>query len=54
MFEEVATLGLRLPMRVYGTTCEVAETDDFTFCQLPDEVRVLLGLRAPATAEPKG
>lgn len=54
MFEEVATLGLRLPMRVYGTTCEVAETDDFTFCQLPDEVRVLLGLRAPAPAEPKG
>lgn len=43
MFEEVADLGLRLPMRVYGVTCDVAETDDFTFCQLPDEVKALLG-----------
>lgn len=43
MFEEVAELGLRLPMRVYGVTCDVAETDDFVFCQLPDEVKALLG-----------
>jgi adenine-specific DNA-methyltransferase len=43
MFEEVAELGLKLPMRVYGITCDVAETDDFTFHQLPFEVEVLLG-----------
>jgi adenine-specific DNA-methyltransferase len=43
MFEDVAELGLRLPMRVYGVTCDVAETDDFVFCQLPDEVKALLG-----------
>lgn len=50
MFEEVVELGLRLPMRVYGVTCDVAETEDFTFCQLPDEVKALLGYERPEMA----
>jgi adenine-specific DNA-methyltransferase len=38
MFEEVKALGLNKPLRVYGSTCVVAETESFRFCQIPDEI----------------
>ncbi len=38
MFDEVKALGLRRPIRAYGATCEVGETDSFRFCQIPDEI----------------
>jgi hypothetical protein len=44
MYAEVSELGLALPMRVYGLTCDIADIDDFVFLQLPDEVKMLLGL----------
>jgi adenine-specific DNA-methyltransferase len=44
MYAEVSELGLTLPMRVYGLTCDIADIDDFVFLQLPDEVKMLLGL----------
>ncbi len=37
-FSEVRQLGLKLPMRIYGSSCEVAETTEFTFCQIPNEI----------------
>jgi adenine-specific DNA-methyltransferase len=44
MFGEVKELGLNKPMRVYGTTCTVGETDSFRFCQIPDEILAALQL----------
>ena len=44
MFEETKSLELRRPIRVYGSTCEVAETDSFRFCQIPDEILAALQL----------
>jgi adenine-specific DNA-methyltransferase len=38
MFEEAKALGLRRPIRAYGATCAVGETDSFRFCQIPDEI----------------
>jgi len=38
IFEEARDLGLNKPLRVYGTTCTVGETDSFRFCQIPDEI----------------
>lgn len=35
---EAATLGLKTPLRIYGTTCAVSETRSFRFCQIPDEI----------------
>lgn len=31
-------LGLKTPLRIYGTTCSVSETPSFRFCQIPDEI----------------
>ncbi len=47
-FEEIGRLSLRLPMRIYGIRCDVMETEDFTFCQLPDEVLNSLLMTASA------
>jgi adenine-specific DNA-methyltransferase len=38
MFVEARRKGLSWPLRVYGSVCEVEETDDFIFLRLPDEV----------------
>ena len=32
------------PLRVYGSTCVVGETDSFRFCQIPDEIVAALSL----------
>ncbi len=42
MFDEAKDLGLRRPLRAYGATCEVGETDSFRFCQIPDEILAAL------------
>ncbi len=44
MYDEVKALGLNKPMRVYGSTCTVGETDSFRFCQIPDEILAALQL----------
>lgn len=44
MFQEAKDLGLRKPLRVYGTTCTVGETESFRFCQIPDEILAALQL----------
>jgi adenine-specific DNA-methyltransferase len=44
MFEEASNLELRRPLRVYGSTCDVGETDSFRFCQIPDEILAALQL----------
>ncbi len=44
MFEEARHLGLRRPLRVYGSTCQVGETESFRFCQIPDEILAALQL----------
>lgn len=41
---EAAELGLKTPMRIYGTTCTVSETRSFIFCQIPDEILMALHL----------
>lgn len=35
---EAKELGLKSPLRIYGTTCAVSETRSFRFCQIPDEI----------------
>ena len=42
MFEEVKERSLRRPLRAYGATCDVGETDSFRFCQIPDEILAAL------------
>lgn len=44
MYQEAKALGLLRPLRVYGTTCDVSETETFRFCQLPDEILAALQL----------
>jgi adenine-specific DNA-methyltransferase len=44
MYEEAKELGLRRPLRVYGSTCDVGETESFKFCQIPDEILAALQL----------
>lgn len=39
---EAKDLGLKTPMRIYGTTCNVSETKSFIFCQIPDEILAAL------------
>lgn len=51
MFEETKALELRRPMRVYGSTCEVGETDSFRFCQIPDAILAALQLVEEADDE---
>jgi len=38
MFVEAKSKALSWPLRVYGSVCQVAETEDFIFLRLPDEV----------------
>jgi adenine-specific DNA-methyltransferase len=35
---EAKELGLKTPLRIYGTTCTLSETRSFRFCQIPDEI----------------
>lgn len=42
MFDEAKEHGLRRPLRAYGATCDVGETDSFRFCQIPDEILAAL------------
>ncbi len=42
MYAETKELGLRRPIRAYGSTCSVGETDTFRFCQIPDEILAAL------------
>lgn len=35
---EAKALGLKTPVRIYGTTCRRSETRSFVFCQIPDEI----------------
>jgi adenine-specific DNA-methyltransferase len=42
MFDETKARALRRPLRAYGVTCEVGETDSFRFCQIPDEILAAL------------
>jgi adenine-specific DNA-methyltransferase len=42
MFDEAKELGLRRPLRAYGATCAVGETDSFRFCQIPDDILAAL------------
>lgn len=51
MFEEASSLDLRRPLRVYGSTCDVGETDSFRFCQIPDEILAALQLDEDETPE---
>lgn len=44
MFDEAKRLGLKRPLRVYGSTCEVGETESFRFCQIPDDILAALQL----------
>jgi adenine-specific DNA-methyltransferase len=44
MFEEAKKQRLNKPLRVYGSTCVVGETDSFRFCQIPDEIVAALSL----------
>ena len=42
MYDEAKRLRLKRPLRVYGSTCDVGETDSFRFCQIPDEILAAL------------
>ncbi|WP_427136769.1 site-specific DNA-methyltransferase [Pseudarthrobacter sp. S9] len=42
--QEAAELGLKTPIRIYGTTCTISETRSFIFCQIPDEILMALHL----------
>jgi len=39
---EARELGLKTPIRIYGTTCNISETRSFVFCQIPDEILAAL------------
>ncbi|MEN8674221.1 site-specific DNA-methyltransferase [Nocardioides sp.] len=41
---EAKELGLKTPVRIYGTTCRRSETKSFVFCQIPDEILAQLHL----------
>jgi adenine-specific DNA-methyltransferase len=51
MFDEAKALGVQKPLRVYGTTCTVGETESFRFCQIPDEILAALQLAEDETAD---
>jgi adenine-specific DNA-methyltransferase len=46
---EATKLSLKMPLRVYGTTCAVSETRSFRFCQIPDEILASLAATTPAS-----
>ncbi len=51
MFEEAKSLNLDKPLRVYGTTCTVGETESFRFLQIPDEILAALQLAEEDAAD---
>ena len=53
MFDEAKASGLRRPLRVYGSTCEVGPTDSFRFLQIPDEILAALQMGADADFDPE-
>lgn len=44
IFEEAKNRKLHKPLRVYGSTCVIGETESFRFCQIPDEIVAALSL----------
>lgn len=44
IYAEVDALGLERPLRVYGSACQVSESESFRFCQIPDEILLALEL----------
>lgn len=48
---EAKELGLKTPMRIYGTTCNISETRSFVFCQIPDEILAALQIEDEIPAE---
>ena len=44
MFQEAKVMDLKRPIRVYGSTCDVGETESFRFCQIPDAILAALQL----------
>lgn len=51
MYEEAKQLSLKRPLRVYGSTCDVGETDSFRFCQIPDEILAALQIDEAETGD---
>jgi adenine-specific DNA-methyltransferase len=51
MYDEAKARGLKRPLRVYGSTCDVGETDSFRFCQIPDEILAALQIDESDDAE---
>lgn len=48
---ETKELGLKTPIRIYGTTCNISETRSFVFCQIPDEILAALQIEEILDAE---
>lgn len=48
---EAKDLGLKTPIRIYGTTCNISETHSFVFCQIPDEILAALQIEDLAPDE---
>lgn len=44
IFLEAKSIPVMKPLRIYGTTCTVGETQGFRFCQIPDEILAALQL----------
>jgi adenine-specific DNA-methyltransferase len=51
MYDEAKVLRLKRPLRVYGSTCDVGETDSFRFCQIPDEILAALQIDEAETGD---
>lgn len=49
--KETKALGLKTPIRMYGTTCNISETRSFVFCQIPDEILAALQIDDAAPDE---
>jgi len=49
--DEAKALGLKTPVRIYGTTCRRSETKSFVFCQIPDEILAQLHLEEEEVIE---
>lgn len=51
---EAKELGLKTPLRIYGTTCNISETKSFVFCQIPDEILAALQIEEDAATQLEG
>ena len=51
---EANELGLKTPLRIYGTTCNISETKSFVFCQIPDEILAALQIEEETTTQFEG